>query len=126
LCLVILNIFGSILTPQERIDIKSLRTFRNEIHGHSASLALSENEFYQYRTDLNVVLLNLSSRIDRQYHDECQELIKSTKSGPLEISSTLEDFKEFQTELLTLIQVDSGANSIKLDDLCKEIKKIQG
>ncbi|XP_060554383.1 uncharacterized protein LOC132715405 [Ruditapes philippinarum] len=126
LCLVILNIFRSSLTSKERNDIKILRDFRNEIQGHSASLALSEDEYNEYRRDLISVLLKLSSRIDRQYHDECQVLIKSTKCGPLEISSTLEDFKEFQTELLTLIKVDFGANSIKLDDICKEIKKIQG
>ncbi|XP_060605288.1 uncharacterized protein LOC132757829, partial [Ruditapes philippinarum] len=126
LCLVILNIFRSSLTSKERADIRILRDFRNEIQGHSASLALSEGEYNEYRSDLIIVLLKFSSRIDRQYHDECQKLIKSTKSGPIEISSTLDDFKEFQTELLTLIKADFGANSIKLDDICKEIKKIQG
>ncbi|XP_060558367.1 uncharacterized protein LOC132718668 isoform X2 [Ruditapes philippinarum] len=126
LCLVILNIFRSSLTSKERNDIKILRDFRNEIQGHSASLALSEDEYNEYRSDLIIVLLKFSSKIDRQYHDECQKLIKSTKSGPIELSSTLEDFKEFQTELLTVIKADFVANSIKLDDICKEIKKIQG
>ncbi|XP_045181479.2 uncharacterized protein LOC123540468 [Mercenaria mercenaria] len=123
LTLIILILFGPNLSSQDRIAVRTIRTFRNSLFGHTTSLSLEEDDFNMHRQDLAAVLLQLARELDRDIYDQCQEIIKRSASASFEMKSVLQELKnihEFDVKTLTRIETSLCAAHEKLDILCRE------
>lgn len=76
---IVLDIFGQDLTHQERLLVKSFGYSRADLI-HRALTVFEEHEFTRELSDLVVVLLHLSARIDQETYEKCQDLVKDSAS----------------------------------------------
>ncbi|XP_053403076.1 uncharacterized protein LOC128558223 isoform X1 [Mercenaria mercenaria] len=88
-------------------SIKTLKAQRNHIQGHPTSMSFSATEYDTNRRLLEPALLQLASGISADTVTEIKDIIRKTKSGNIDIKSSLTHIKElhaFKTSFLYALE----------------------
>lgn len=90
---VLLNVFESSLSDDERKAVKNIRTQGKEVYAHTDTASLSDNDYIDICDGLKTSFYTLASGFSSEIHDQCKNIVDTCLSGALDLTCHVEELK---------------------------------
>lgn len=91
---VLLIIFQSTLSADERIAVRHIKHQRNDIYAHTATASLSDDDYNDLCRELKEAYDTLASGCSSEIKGKCDNIVEICLNGPLDIQSHIEQLKQ--------------------------------
>ncbi|XP_053381448.1 uncharacterized protein LOC128549136 [Mercenaria mercenaria] len=96
LVFVTLHVFGTSLSPSEKLEIRQIQILRNDL-SHTSNAELDSSSYQDYLLLLENAISSLTSGLGNKYIlTQTKHLFNDCKHGPLDVKSTLEQLHEIK------------------------------